>query len=212
MLDSRDVSLLRDDVEANCRVWQELCKREGLNVLVVSTVRDDEYQAYLYEQGRSRPGAIVTNGKQPTFHWNKAGLAFDFCKNVKGHEYDDPFFFNRAAKIAKQMGFSWGGDWKSFPDVPHLQWDAYGKYTSSMVRSMNFPPPMPLYEEDTMTKEDVIKIIEEYEKEKSKKTASGWAKTAWEKAKRKGIFDGTSPQGYSTREQIAVILDRLGLI
>ena len=41
---------------------------------------------------------------------------------------------------------------------------------------------------------------------------SPWAKEAWEKAVALGIFDGTNPQGNLTREQAAVILDRLGLL
>ena len=146
MLNSRDISLLRSDVAANCRKWIELCKESGLNVLVTSTVRDKEYQAYLYEQGRTRKGSIVTNSKLPSFHWDKAGLAFDFCKNVKGHEYDDAKFFKDAAAIAKKMGFTWGGDWKSFVDKPHLQWDDNGKYSASDVRAGRMPRTMPLYD------------------------------------------------------------------
>lgn len=42
--------------------------------------------------------------------------------------------------------------------------------------------------------------------------ASDWAATAWQKAKDKGIFDGTDPQGQVTREMLSVVLDRLGLI
>lgn len=42
--------------------------------------------------------------------------------------------------------------------------------------------------------------------------ASSWAAEAWEKAVRGNVFDGTNPQGVLTREQAAVVLDRLGLI
>lgn len=42
--------------------------------------------------------------------------------------------------------------------------------------------------------------------------ASVWAVKSWEKAVQKGIFDGTNPQGALTREQAAVVLDRLGLL
>lgn len=41
---------------------------------------------------------------------------------------------------------------------------------------------------------------------------SDYAKTAWKKAMDKGVFDGTNPKNNVTREQLAVILDRLGLI
>ena len=44
MLDSRDISLLRPDVAANCRIWLDRCRAAGLNVLVTNTVRDKEYQ------------------------------------------------------------------------------------------------------------------------------------------------------------------------
>lgn len=39
-----------------------------------------------------------------------------------------------------------------------------------------------------------------------------WAETAWYKAVEKGIFDGTAPQSPLSREQAAVVLDRLGLL
>ena len=42
--------------------------------------------------------------------------------------------------------------------------------------------------------------------------ASSWAAESWEKATRAGVFDGTNPQGTLTREQAAVVLDRLNLI
>ena len=93
MLESREISGLRPDVAANCRIWLERCAAAGLRVLITSTVRDRDYQAYLYEQGRTRPGQIVTNGRVPTFHSDKAGLAFDFCENVRGREYADEAFF-----------------------------------------------------------------------------------------------------------------------
>lgn len=41
---------------------------------------------------------------------------------------------------------------------------------------------------------------------------STWAKVAWEKAKDNGILDGTNPQNPLTREQLAVVLDRLKLL
>ena len=142
MVNSRDISLLREDVAANCRIFLALCEAAGLRVLVTQTVRDDEYQAQLYAQGRTAPGSIVTNSKTTTFHG--AGLAFDICQNIKGQEYSDRSFFTRCAEIAGRVGFSWGGDWKSFVDLPHFQWDEHGKYTFSRTKG---PAVMPLYEE-----------------------------------------------------------------
>lgn len=161
MLKSRDISRLRPDVAANCRVFIERCAADGLPVLVVETVRDLEYQASLYAQGRTKPGKIVTNQKTPSFHWDKVGLAFDICKNVKGHEYDDADFFRRCGAIGKEMGFSWGGDWKSLPDKPHFQWDDGGRYTAAMVRKGKLPRMMPKYKEveKAMTKDEAKRIL-----------------------------------------------------
>lgn len=161
MLKSRDIYRLRSDVAANCRVFIQRCAAEGLPVLVVETVRDLEYQASLYAQGRTKPGKIVTNQKTPSFHWDKVALAFDICKNVKGHEYDDADFFRRCGAIGKEMGFSWGGDWKSLPDRPHFQWDDGGRYTAAMVRKGKLPRMMPLYKEVSMamTKDEAKRIL-----------------------------------------------------
>lgn len=161
MLKSRDISRLRSDVAANCRVFIQRCKAAGLPVLVVETVRDLEYQASLYAKGRSKPGKIVTNQKTPSFHWDKVGLAFDICKNVKGHEYDDADFFRRCGAIGKEMGFTWGGDWKSLPDKPHFQWDDGGRYTAAMVRKGQLPRMMPAYKEvdKAMTKDEAKRIL-----------------------------------------------------
>lgn len=39
---------------------------------------------------------------------------------------------------------------------------------------------------------------------------SDWAKEAWEAAVDAGIFDGTKPQAFLTREQAAAVLARMG--
>lgn len=212
MLNSRDIDLLRPDVAANCHLWVERCRAAGLNVLVTNTVRDREYQAYLYEQGRTRPGGIVTNSPVPTFHADTSGLAFDFCKNVKGHEYDDRDFFYQAAAIAKKMGFSWGGDWRTFQDLPHIQWDDGKRYTDSDIKAGRYPPEMPLWEE-TMSEQQFyemfLQAMAKYTKKLESKEVSAWAKEDWERAVEAGLFDGTMPQAPLTREQAAAIIARM---
>ena len=218
MLNSRDVSLLRPDVAANCRTWLERCRAAGLNVLVTNTVRDRAYQEYLYAQGRTRPGSIVTNGRTPTFHSDKAGLAWDFCKNVKGHEYDDPAFFRWAAEIAKEMGFSWGGDWRSFPDSPHIQWDSRGQWTGSMILAGKLPPVMPLYEkEEIMTGNEILaaltdaqayELLEKAQRHAAALPAPNWAKEELAQAVGTGITDGKEPMGMVPRYQAAIMAKR----
>ena len=54
-----------------------------------------------------------------------------------------------------------------------------------------------------------LQAMATYNKKLSEKTVSEWAKEAWDKATKTGLFDGTMPQAPLTREQAAVILDRL---
>ena len=199
MYHSRDIADLRADVRANCIIFIDLCKEAGLPVLITETVRDDEYQRYLAANGYASKKAT-----RPTFHSVKAGLAFDICKNVKGHEYDDLSFFDRCGQIAKQVGFSWGGDWKSFPDKPHIQWDAHGKYTGSMILAGKFPPEM----EEYMTQSDFNRMMDAYLAQLRTKPVSSWAAQTWADAKKSGITDGTAPQGLITRQEVVTMIDR----
>ena len=43
-------------------------------------------------------------------------------------------------------------------------------------------------------------------------TPDVWAAEAWQEAKDKGVLDGTRPRGNLTRQELAVVLDRLNLI
>lgn len=48
--------------------------------------------------------------------------------------------------------------------------------------------------------------------EDKKDTPDAWAAEAWQKAKDKGVLDGTRPRDNMTRQELAVVLDRLNLI
>ena len=204
MINSRDLADLRPDVCANVETLLKMCKAQGLDVLVTQTLRDDEYQAYLYQQGRTRPGAIVTQSRATTFHG--AGLAVDFCRNIKGHEYDDAGFFRNVAVIAKAIGFSWGGDWTSFRDYPHLQWDDHGRYTTAMLRAGKAAPAMPKYEEEDMAEK-------RYQTVSEIAATMPWAKTTIEKAVEKGILKGGTSGLDLTEDMIRmfIYMDRAGV-
>ena len=203
MYHSRDIADLRADVRANCIIFIDLCKEAGLPVLITETVRDDEYQRYLAANGYASKTAT-----RPTFHSVKAGLAFDICKNVKGHEYDDLSFFDRCGQVAKQVGFSWGGYWKSFPDKPHIQWDAHGKYTGSMILAGKYPPEM----EEYMDQATFNKMADAYLAQLRTKPVSTWAKDDWDKAKADKITDGNAPQGLITRQEVATMINRANTV
>ena len=205
MINSRDLADLRSDVRANCEAFLAECKAAGLSVLITQTLRDNEYQASLYAKGRTAPGSIVTNSKTTTFHG--AGLAFDICKNIRGAEYSDTEFFYKCAEIGKRIGFSWGGDWKSFKDLPHFQWDNGGKAKHTNA------PTMPSYEEKNMnisklTDAEVLALVNRIQAVLAKQPQTGAIAEELNEAVALGITDGSNPKAFVTRAQAAVMAKR----
>lgn len=208
MRHSRDIGDLRADVAENCRALLALAEKRGLRALVTETVRDDAYQKMLAEKGYAAKGAVT-----PSFHAEHAGLAFDICKNEKGHEYDDPVFFERMGALGKKVGFSWGGDWKSFPDRPHFQWDANGAYTGAMVRARRYPPLMPRFKEEEMTQQEFNERIEAYFRSLAQREPAPWSAEARAWAEQTGLIAGDETgnkqyKSFLTREQLVVLLRR----
>ncbi|AJD91524.1 hypothetical protein JMA_22070 [Jeotgalibacillus malaysiensis] len=105
----------------------EIIKRaykEGINVQISSGLRTHAEQNALYAKGRTAPGNIVTNARAGQSVHNY-GLAVDyFLTNHTGTTatWTVNAQWRRVAAIAKSMGFTWGGDWTSFPDAPHLEY------------------------------------------------------------------------------------------
>ena len=66
------------------------------------------------------------------------------------------------------------------------------------------------YLEDTMTYEDFKAFMAQYESERNEKPVSDWAKEKWERMTASGTFDGSRPHAPLTRQEAAIVLDRLG--
>lgn len=201
MFKTDDLKYLRADVRANCEIFLQMCHDAGLSVKVTETVRDEEYQLDCVRRGTASKKAT-----KPTFHGIKAGLAFDICKNVSGHAYDDADFFARCGQIGKQVGFSWGGDWRSFPDRPHFQWDANGRYSSSMILAGKYPPQMEEY--DYMNQDKFDEMMDAYLAKRAQLPVDEWAAEVWKAAHDAGIVNGTAPKGLVTRQEVIAMIAR----
>lgn len=215
------IEKLHPEVEKMAEEFLSRCQTEGLKVRITSTFRTEKEQEALYAQGRTTPGAIVTNAKYPlSAHcW---GLAFDFCRNIKGREYDDhDGFFTKVGAVGKKVGLFWGGDFRTFPDKPHFEYEKYlpGSSTKKLIEQYGTPeafirswPERDGEEEEEMTQEQFDKMFRQamdaYLREKGTLPVDGWAEDAWNKAVDKGLLDGTKPRLAVTREQLAVVLDR----
>ena len=97
----------------------DAAEKAGLSVGPYETVRTDARQAALYAQGRTAPGAIVTNAKAGN-GWHLYGLAFD-AVFIDGAVWTWKGDYNTLGKIFESFGFEWARRWKSFPEDAHFQ-------------------------------------------------------------------------------------------
>lgn len=129
--------------------WMTQCEQAGIVVRIGECLRTVAEQDSLYEQGRTKPGQIVTNAKGSSYSsQHQWGIAFDFYLQMDvdgdGATSDDAFndstkLFEQAAEIGKNMGLGWGGDWKSLVDKPHLYLPEWGSTTTKLKKLFGTP-------------------------------------------------------------------------
>jgi peptidoglycan LD-endopeptidase CwlK len=122
MINSRDLKDLHPRVAVLCQRFIEMCKSQGIDVLITSTYRDSESQSALYAQGRTTPGKVVTNAKAGQ-SWHNWRCAFDFVPIINGKaQWNDTATFERCGKIAELLGLEWAGRWTRFRELAHCQY------------------------------------------------------------------------------------------
>lgn len=114
----RDLSELAKVAETACRLLFQECYKAGINnIFITETYRSPERQKYLYTQGRTRPGQIVTW----TLNSNHASrLAWDIAVGPPKALYDVSTL-NKVGAIARKLGITWGGYWLKNIDRPHFE-------------------------------------------------------------------------------------------
>mgnify|MGYP006075406105 CR=1 FL=1 len=100
------------------------------------TFRSFADQTKLYNQGRTTAGKKVTNAKAGSSYHNY-GLAYDvtYIKNGAAIWDKNSPAYRTHGNIAKKYGWEWGGDWRSFQDMPHVQ-KVYGKSTRQLLAAV----------------------------------------------------------------------------
>lgn len=223
---SRDKTLLHPELLQIVQEFEKRCKAAGLNVLVTETYRTKAEQDALYAKGRTAPGNIVTNCRYPNSPhcW---GVAFDFCRNVRGREYDDSDgFFKKCGEIGKSLGLAWGGDFKSFVDKPHLELKKYlpNNSVKTLIKYYGTPdnwaknwvevsntPTAESEEDEEMTYEKFKDYMDKYMAELADEPVPDWAKAELQAAVDLGITDGTRPMQLIPRYQAAIMAKRAAL-
>ncbi|WP_447635511.1 M15 family metallopeptidase [Flavobacterium microcysteis] len=99
-------------------------------IRVTQGLRTFEEQDALYAQGRTKPGKKVTNAKAGQSIHNY-GFAVDICLIIDGKEaswdtkkdWDNDRIADwyECVKIFAKNGWEWGGNWKTFKDMPHFE-------------------------------------------------------------------------------------------
>lgn len=121
-MSSRRLEDLYPQTRAKVDAWLTDCECQGLDILVTSTYRSFAEQAELYAQGRTKPGKRVTNAK-PGSSFHNVRRAVDFVPLTGGKpnwSATNPALL-KAAEIGEKHGLAWGGRWKSFKDMLHLE-------------------------------------------------------------------------------------------
>lgn len=152
MPDSRDVADLHPHVRAMAEQLLEQVKAAGIPLTVTFTSRSLERQAALYAQGRALPGPIVTNAR-PGDSFHNYGLALDVVPtellalpnwgDTPVHQARTDALWAQVGAIGKDIGFRWGGEFRSFRDRPHLEWSG-GLTIADLKRGLT--PSMPLFQ------------------------------------------------------------------
>lgn len=186
----------------------------GIPIVITQGLRTIAEQDALYAQGRSKPGKVVTKARGG-YSYHNFGVAVDYAllmPDGRSVSWDTKLDGNgdkrsdwiQVAEIGKELGFTWGGDWTSFPDFPHLQMD-FGLSTAQ-YRAGQRPTQAQISaamaklqpkEEKPVTQQRDINV------------PSKWAETAWAEVTANGYFDGTRPGAQITREETAVVINRL---
>jgi peptidoglycan L-alanyl-D-glutamate endopeptidase CwlK len=114
---------------ARCRAIETAMIALGFRLRAVQGVRTAEYQHALWQQGREKPGKIVTNAdgyQAKSNHQAKAdgyGHAIDFCFLDHNNQpsFDDHWPWALIGAMAEALQLIWGGRFKSIVDSGHVE-------------------------------------------------------------------------------------------
>jgi len=129
---SRDLKDLHPDLRWRAEKLIEQALAASIPIMIYRTLASFAEQQALYDEGRTRPGKIVTNAKAGESYHNY-GLALDFCIDPPGPgvewraavdiNEDQKPDYQQIGELGEDLGFQWGGRWKKqgLGDVGHLQ-------------------------------------------------------------------------------------------
>lgn len=228
----RDVNELLPIAQTACKLLFQECYKAGItDIFITETYRSQARQDYLYAQGRTRPGNIVT--------WTKSSRhtsrrAWDIAVAPPKSLYDVTTL-NKVGAIARKLGITWGGDWKNNIDRPHFEVDSNWKMPKGYKLEGKIEIPTSSNQKVRLITNEGGLTVSQYNELKSlinaqaetikqlnqkvaqlesqlgtkERPVSSTHKGAWDWAKKEGLLDGRNPQRPLTREQFATVLQRI---
>jgi peptidoglycan L-alanyl-D-glutamate endopeptidase CwlK len=110
---------MQKDVEEAAQALLTVFREElGIELVITAGYRSQAEQDKLYDQGRTRPGPVVT--------WSRAskhteGRAFDLTvKGLTPNQVPRQVWY-AIGEVGEALGLKWGGRWRSKKDMPHFE-------------------------------------------------------------------------------------------
>lgn len=116
----KNIVTLHPHVQPFARALIRRAAQQGIEIKVISAMRTFEEQDELYEQGRTRPGKVVTNARGGYSNHN-FGIAFDVGVFELDRYIPESPVYKAVGALGQTLGLEWGGSWRSFSDEPHFQ-------------------------------------------------------------------------------------------
>ncbi|WP_418027039.1 M15 family metallopeptidase [Paenibacillus sp. JJ1722] len=210
------------------------CYARGVWVLITQGLRTYAEQDALYAQGRTKPGQVVTKARGGYSNHN-FGFAADFAlllrdgrtvswDTLKDDDKDSLPDWSEVVEEAKKLGLEWGGDWRSFKDMPHLQM-VFG-ITTAQFRAGRRPSQAQLNaaiakinkaeDDEPMTAEEkaafnaLQKRVIALESANKLTKVPAWAEQACINAKAAGVLDTANDGSYDFYRMVT-LLDRTSI-
>jgi peptidoglycan L-alanyl-D-glutamate endopeptidase CwlK len=126
VISEQRLSLVHPVLAEKVRAMAGSLIESGIEIRVVQGLRTIAEQNALYAQGRTAPGAKVTNALGG-HSWHNFGVAVDCVPGIRGEAKWtpnwNPLHPDFAAMIAagEAQGLVSGAHWKTMPDEPHFQ-------------------------------------------------------------------------------------------
>lgn len=123
--------MMREELVIAAAKFILACEAKGMPLVLVYTYRSKKEQDALYAQGRTAPGAKVTNAKygqsphNTEEKGNPAASAFDVMFVVNGVKTYNTPNYDKAGPLAQQCGLYWGGNFKDKPHYELPDWKAF---------------------------------------------------------------------------------------